>query len=561
MAGKRTKSKPGKEPLKTIIRKGAETHQDGSDWEAFENWMKKSKRCVKLRSELKKSKHEFTMREVCFPQKEPPSFFRSKILHLLINSLINHLQLQLQELDFEPAPKLGGYDSGKFPGTPTKEESAKLVMAYVQEQDPLLIPCLTHLIHLARHEQSPLHDDERAYLELRLQYINEAIVPSGMAKFDWKQRGEELLASYEAWDRGQISFPQGETEQELKDQIAIINDQGIDDEDINLLTTHFGDEEYKTDLKMMIIWNAAIDLDSANMVLIKTTDPLLLPHINFTIQSTLAGSFLPPVKQKLAAYWLALSEIKSDPSINNSEQWKYDIRNYHPPGFPRLKHLTQNTQPAKPGRTKQLPKSKRHQKQKITLGRMTLPKKYQLHPVEKSQKRSQTKKQQRQPSSANKRAPNSNTNKIGKTGKTLTGSLPKQTSARTSSAPAQPARSPKKVTPKPLVSSSSHQPKAQPVLREAHVNFGFQTPEIIHPEGNNNSSTLKTTKVGQQQVRAKTLTSVIAKLRSRQSGLHDQASELPAANDLSVFEFNEDQKGLSQYFSTGSALQRPKKTQ
>ncbi len=467
-AGKKVKNKPAEQSLKTEIREKAETSGDNSSWEEFDQWMQCSERCSKLKNRVGESEHEFTMREVCFPEAEPPSYFRSKTLHLLINDLVYYLQMRLEESGFEPAPKLSGYYGGQLPGK-SAQESSEQVIAFVQDQDPLLLPSLTHLIYLARYESSLLDDKERAYLELRLQYIDEAIVPQGMAKFDWSKRAQELLNDYKTWNRSEVSFPQAETDEELIGQINAIS--GSKKKHSKFILKHLWDDKYQPELKMMTAWNATLVLSNADMALkVSISDPLRDSHVSFTIQAAVAGSYFSWEKQKLTAYWLALSEIKSTDVNFNNEEWRQKVLNYHPPGASRLEHQIQNTPHTRNSKGTRLTRTKVPAKEKNKLWGKAVPKKPQEQLASKSLMVSIEIAKCNNPSlSAESKPSSSSTKATNRVNRAQATSKPKSTISK----PSVPARTlpQQKAAPLPSSSSSSTQQAVKPVRIDIPLEF------------------------------------------------------------------------------------------
>ena len=288
----------------------------------WSRWLKQEKRSVvqALWEEIQKT--DLPHWQIIIPQKGTPKFFRAVIVQELYNDLLTYLDEWLESQGFQVVPKVGGYRKGTLPEDPVDD-----FLNYVAAQDAVLFPSLVHLIHIARSDESPLDEQEQIFLNYRLKWLEQVLLPEGM-HIDWPTHYKILVEEYQQeWQAGTVQIPQASTLTVLKARAAAEKPYARFLQE-NLCQTHYVEE-----LAMKTSWNAATSLHRKCMRFADKRDPLLAAHLRFALAASIFGPYLTQEDRRLIVYWLKWSEINSQ--INGfieTLEWAREISQYQLPG-------------------------------------------------------------------------------------------------------------------------------------------------------------------------------------------------------------------------------------
>ena len=303
------------------VGRGAKKTKTSEEWAPYEQWLELEPRCKQLVADIKKA--NMPLYQVAFASEGTPEFFRSTRLQELLNDVLTYAGEWLESQNFKGAPTVKGYE-----GVPLPKNATNLLLDYITTQDSILLPALTHLIHLARSKDSPLSAEEKKFLEFRLRWLNEVELPEGIT-IDWKQEYKTLLADYkdeEEW-QNRVTIPSSATMKALEERAGL-------EPEHEFLTKHLRDSEYDNLLDMKTTWKALLTLHNAGMTFddIDTSDPLLKSHIQFAIAASLYGSYMDDNERKLGAYWIRASELQLKLQREERCDWGKLVRQYTPLG-------------------------------------------------------------------------------------------------------------------------------------------------------------------------------------------------------------------------------------
>ena len=305
-------------------------------WKPFEQWLEQTERCQPVIAKIKKE--GMPLRKIAFPAEGSPDFFPVASLQTLFNDFLHQLSGWLESCGYYGAPHIDGYNSGVLP-----QDAKNDFLDHVTKADPILMPALVHLIHLAFADDSPLDNSGKTFFRFRLEWLDEVIWPLGMEKINWDTEYDELLADYKMlWQSDVAKIPSAKSTVQLRAQTRRLSSH---------IHTNWENYKYNPALCMLTTWNAVLQLYGARMVLDKVgvRDPFQRQHIKFVLAASLLGTYLVDEDRTLAAYWLRSSEIDSHMISAGKNDWLENVVNYYPPGAEKRDDFNLRSQEDKHG--------------------------------------------------------------------------------------------------------------------------------------------------------------------------------------------------------------------
>ncbi len=299
-------------------RKKSATPYAAASWKPWNDWLEQEPRCRDLVKEIKEQGLE--IHEIAFPVYDLPKGFTSPKLHQLLNDLINHVEEWLETYNFLSAPSINGHEHGQLP-----QEPSQTLLNYINQRDPILIPALIHLIYIARHGEYCLQGEAAKILKYRLIWLEKVTLPEGI-NIDWDKAYKKLFKQRKNW-KNKIELPE-----KVIFYLDIDSDADTGEEEswYDFVKMHLNDKWYRKKLHMITTWNDRRAFFDAGMNFMKVdpSDPLLLPHLEFSLGAALAGGYLQEDQSELIAHWLKADEDKKELDSCDRETWKVSALSY-----------------------------------------------------------------------------------------------------------------------------------------------------------------------------------------------------------------------------------------
>ena len=298
---------------------------------AFNDYTSKYKERYKAIGESAKQLG-YTLRDIGLPKSTPPDVRFSKILHSLITSYTNLAHQWVQGC--EDSKHLSPDRKWRIAsGSDTSWKPDENFSRFLEISDPLLRPSLAHLLFLAHSGVVAVSSDELNYVDLRMRWVKETILPEGVHGFDCEKDYKELKVQSGSWPEPEVAIPKAETTEILRGVLAL-EPYSIANE---LAMEHLTDQNFDNSLCMGTVWEAWFKFGETGMgeTGAKVPDVFLEKHVGFVLKALRQLPELDFGKRVLGVSWLQQTAIEKGKAASDQQlRWSQLIGDYVLPEIP-----------------------------------------------------------------------------------------------------------------------------------------------------------------------------------------------------------------------------------
>ncbi|WP_087112846.1 hypothetical protein [Parendozoicomonas haliclonae] len=267
------------------------------------------------------SASKYDLIDIGLPGSVPPKASFSQTLHTLISEYTNlaHDWIYQCEQDGLLTP------DRSYLATYTPELAQGAFDAFLQLKDPLLRPSLVHLLYLCLQNKEECGYAEREYVALRMQWVEETLLPPGVIGLRWRVEYQRLYQELvSAPDQIQIIDVPSMTKARLKQKLRLPPFS----ENNGLAMKYMDVKSNPLEQLMTTAWEAGFALFQSGMQA-SESDALMYKHAQFVARLIQKERALSQDKRILAMSWLETAAIKSQKQKHLN--WRDNLYSYKLP--------------------------------------------------------------------------------------------------------------------------------------------------------------------------------------------------------------------------------------